>query len=66
MFASATLLRPFRLKRDKKFENTSSDPNTSKSEGSFEAQLNVKEKLKNMLQNEKLIPRVSQLAIACL
>jgi len=52
MFASATLLRPFRTRKQKR--PASDSPGAP---GSFEAQISVKEKLKNMLQNEKLIPR---------
>lgn len=62
MFASATLLRPFRVKRDKK-KTENSNGEQSQDAGSFEAQINVKEKLKKMLQNEKLIPRVSFLLL---
>jgi hypothetical protein len=51
-FASAILLRPFRVNKAKKGETT---PQLSE----YEQQVELKRRLKSMLENEQLIPRVS-------
>lgn len=51
-FASAILLRPFRVNRANKTKET-----VQLSE--YEQQVELKKRLKSMLENEQLIPRVS-------
>lgn len=54
MFASLTLLRPQHLRK------TSSQPERGhRSLSHYEAQAGLKERLRSMLENEKLIPRAS-------
>lgn len=52
MFASAILLRPFRVSQ-KKEENPG--PELSQ----YEQQVELKRRMRTMLENEQLIPRVS-------
>lgn len=49
-FASAILLRPFRVKKQHKEEVQLSE---------YEQQVELKRRLKTMLENEQLIPRAS-------
>lgn len=55
MFASATLLRPFHIKRKNKKSSSKQEPQLDPN--SFEAQQGIKERLKSMLENEELLPR---------
>ncbi|GAA97842.1 uncharacterized protein L969DRAFT_52271 [Mixia osmundae IAM 14324] len=52
MMATATLLKPTRLSRKQPGKKTLQETRSE-----YEAQLNIKEKLKSMLENEQLIPR---------
>lgn len=53
-FASAILLRPFQVNKNKK--DATGQPEVAKSD--YERQVELKTRLKSMLENEQLIPRV--------
>jgi aarF domain-containing kinase len=52
-FASAILLRPFQVNKNKRAK-AEEKPKTE-----YEQQVELKQRLKSMLENEQLIPRVS-------
>lgn len=52
MFASAILLRPFRVSQKQ-------DVNPGPELSQYEQQVELKKRMKMMLENEQLIPRVS-------
>lgn len=52
MFASAILLRPFQVNKNRK-ARAEEKPQTE-----YEQQVELKQRLKSMLENEQLIPRV--------
>jgi aarF domain-containing kinase len=57
MFASMTLLRPHRLRQKAQIvENNGAGKDLSK----YQAQTGLKDRLRSMLENEQLIPRVSE------
>jgi aarF domain-containing kinase len=51
-FASAILLRPFQVNKDKRAKEE------KKPKTEYEQQVELKQRLKSMLENEQLIPRV--------
>ena len=55
-FASAILLRPFQVNKNKK--GKSAEPPKSQ----YEQQVELKQRMKKMLENEQLIPRVGPVA----
>lgn len=60
LFASATLLRPTTIKKEKsdeQIEKEKKERNESKEKSAHRAQEELKERLRGMLENEQLIPR---------
>ncbi|ORY29120.1 putative mitochondrion protein [Naematelia encephala] len=55
MFASAILLRPFQVDKYKRKQKNKNDPEPEKSQ--YEQQVELKQRLKTILENEQLIPR---------
>jgi hypothetical protein len=54
-FASAILLRPFQVNKHKKDKQANVPEKTQ-----YEQQVELKRRMKSMLENEQLIPRVSR------
>ena len=54
--ASATLLRPFKSGRSKKKDDRKG---ISETMSTYDKHMNVKERLKTLLESEELVPRVS-------
>jgi aarF domain-containing kinase len=54
-FASAILLRPFQVNKNKRAKQDEPEKN------SYEQQMELKRRMRTMLENEQLIPRVSEM-----
>lgn len=59
MFASAILLRPFQVNKNKRGQGKGAEQEPEKTH--YEQQVELKRRLKTMLENEQLIPRVRRL-----
>lgn len=59
IFASLTLLRPHKLKKQKEPEHQTEEEKKFGQQTRYEQQVGLKERIKTMLESEELIPRVS-------
>lgn len=59
LFASMTLLRPHRLRKNQHKEKDKSAGQDLAQKSTYEQQVGLKERIRSMLESEELIPRVS-------